>query len=314
MPDEPEYPAKPPVNFPLDDPPPKTPPPPRKGPDRPVAPPPEPKSPPQPPPDPRWPTTGGHTREKVPPGKPGEKPPEDGIPPILEWKLDWVIWELDRIRKGLRGCLVVLIPVLLLIPLLLLCIWIVPINNIFVFPFLKPSTPTATSQAGFPTGVLPATAQCEDSSPGPSVRYGGPDLYPLFGSVPAGGSAAVTLSINNNTNPPSMSVGVPGGGQYDVFEICVHTNPPATHTHLGSHVTGKLTSPAGDQTWNMVFGTLFVNPLQDTDSGSAGIIKVDVSAAQLNAALQNAPTNTATEQIEFQLGSTFILNLTLVKQ
>ncbi len=62
------------------------------------------------------------TREKVPPGKPGPKPPEDGFPPILEWKLDWIIWELDRIRRALKGLALAAVPAMLVICLVLVFI------------------------------------------------------------------------------------------------------------------------------------------------------------------------------------------------
>lgn len=165
-----------------------------------------------------------------------------------------------------------------------------------------------------PPASLPATG-CFDASPAPSVRYGSLDLVPTVGVVPAGGTVKKTLYINNGSNPLTLSIDLPGTAPQEVFEICVKTSPPVVSQirALQSLVTGNVIDPAGDQTWQMIFATLFVNPLQETTSNSAGIVRVDVSASQINSALANAPTNQGTARIQFLLGSTYELDLTLVK-
>jgi len=163
----------------------------------------------------------------------------------------------------------------------------------------------------------PLTTGCFDASPAPSVRYGALDLLPTLpvGTIPAGGVHKKTLYVNKGSNPLTLSVDIPGTTPQEVFEICVKTSPPLPpNTFLGgTRVVGTLVDPAGDQTWQMIFGTLFVDPLQNTNPNSAGIVKVDVSASQINSALINTPTNQGTESIKFLLGPTYELILTLVK-
>jgi hypothetical protein len=161
----------------------------------------------------------------------------------------------------------------------------------------------------------PPTIGCFDTSPAPSVRYGSLDLTPTVGIIPAGGTVKKTLYINKGSNPLTLSIDLPGTAPQEVFEICVKTSPPVVNQirALQSLVAGKVIDPAGDQTWQMIFGALFVTPLQDATSNSAGIVKIDVSASQINSALANAPTNQGTEQLQFLLGTTYELDLTLVK-
>ncbi|MFC5489388.1 hypothetical protein [Dokdonella soli] len=127
------------------------------------------------------------------------------------------------------------------------------------------------------------------------MSFGSKGLAPTTGTVTTTITVPATLYVSMN-GPPIFQLDAGGPFIGDVFEICVMTSPPAVRTHLGVRVTGVLEdpSPTGGASgpvnfWQNVFATFLVVPLQDNQTESNGVLKLDVTAQSLRNAIVNAP-------------------------
>lgn len=143
---------------------------------------------------------GGKTREKV--GEPWDGPPpppevEDKLNPWLEWKLDVIMWLLNKIRLLLRRLLLMLIPpiiVVVIIPIIALCGWLLlVVPRAPILPVTR--TPTATATApGSPLTLTVTPTPTFTPTPTPTL----PAVFRVTIVVvldPAGHNAYISMPV-----------------------------------------------------------------------------------------------------------------------
>jgi hypothetical protein len=169
-------------------------------------------------------------------------------------------------------------------------------------PSTGTSPPASTATPATPVEMGPArvgsatSPGCPGSNQGPAFIIGARDLATASQSIPGG-----------SRSPASITLGVPSSGDLTLgsrfssgdigaaFQMCVITNPPARGAALAGIVSGQLQASIGmtdaeQAFWQSFFDTYFIRPLQLTPTDATGVLRIDVLAGNLQAALASAPS------------------------